>query len=420
MPFDAHKNLAIATITTPPNPATAGTLITVATGEGARFPVAPFNATIWPAAQAPTPVTAEVVRVTDRTGDILDITRAQEGTTARAIVGGDLIAATITAKVLTDIESGSNFQKITIAVSNIKDAILLQTAGLADAYTAMQLKNAAGIGLLGMSRSSGGDLLNGGGGNALTIATLAPVGGIEFGTDTTIRGRISPAGGFSWGNTVDPGATNVGVAGDVLVGATTTSPGKIRVTFNGVQRNGITFNESTGNNGIGFAIFSGVGTELGSIMRSGGGVQYNTTSDARQKSDLGVARMESSGDVLRQTVIHDFTWTIDGTAGRGVFAQEAVSVAPHAVFVGSDAVDDEGHLLRPWGVDYGKYVPDLIVGWQHHDAQVAALLAANAALSARVTALETAAGPALFRALADWVRARVQAWRTPAPIPAQG
>lgn len=108
MGFDAHKNMAVSTVATAPSPATSGTSLVVAAGEGARFPAAPFNATVWPANTAPTPANSEIVRVTARSTDTLTIDRAQEtgagGPSARSIIVGDQIAATITAKTLTDIE----------------------------------------------------------------------------------------------------------------------------------------------------------------------------------------------------------------------------------------------------------------------------------------------------------------------------
>jgi hypothetical protein len=104
MPFDAHTNFAVSTVAVLPSPAVSGTSLTVASGEGARFPAAPFNATIAPIAAQPTPANAEIVRVTARTGDVLTIARAQEATAARTIQIGDLIAATITARTLTAIE----------------------------------------------------------------------------------------------------------------------------------------------------------------------------------------------------------------------------------------------------------------------------------------------------------------------------
>lgn len=100
--MDAHKNLAYSTLAV--SGTSAATATTVASGHGTRFPAVPFNATVWPSAAIPTPANAEIVRVTNRVSDVLTITRAQEGTTARALGVGDQIAATITAKVLTDIE----------------------------------------------------------------------------------------------------------------------------------------------------------------------------------------------------------------------------------------------------------------------------------------------------------------------------
>lgn len=102
---DAHKNLAISAVATAPSPATSGTSLAVTTGHGTRFPTAPFNATIWATGQIPDPTNAEIVRVTAISTDTLTITRVQESTTARTIIVGDQIAATVTRKALTDIEA---------------------------------------------------------------------------------------------------------------------------------------------------------------------------------------------------------------------------------------------------------------------------------------------------------------------------
>lgn len=107
MAFDAHKNFAYSTVATAPSPPTSGASLTVAAGEGARLPAAPFNATVWPAGAQASPSNAEIVRVTGIAGDVLTIVRAQEGTTARAIVVGDQIQAGITVKTLTDAESAA-------------------------------------------------------------------------------------------------------------------------------------------------------------------------------------------------------------------------------------------------------------------------------------------------------------------------
>jgi hypothetical protein len=106
-------------------------------------------------------------------------------------------------------------------------------------------------------------------------------------------------------------------------------------------------------------------------------VAYNTTSDARLKDDAGPATDLAA---LRAVVVHDFTWTGEGRRDRGVFAQEAAQVFPRAITAGTDARTAEGHLAAPWMTDYSKFVPDLLVGWQQHDAAIADLRAAVAAL----------------------------------------
>jgi hypothetical protein len=105
MAFDAHANFGVSSVAVAPSPSTTGTSLTVATGEGTRFPAVPFNATLAPSGVLATPANAEIVRVTARSGDVLTITRAQEGSVARAVVVGDLCVASITAKALQDLET---------------------------------------------------------------------------------------------------------------------------------------------------------------------------------------------------------------------------------------------------------------------------------------------------------------------------
>lgn len=101
---DAHKNFAYSTVATAPSPATTGTSLVVQSADGSLFPTPPFNATVWPTGTKATATNAEIVRVTNISTDTLTITREQEGTSARSIVIGDQIAATITTKILEDAE----------------------------------------------------------------------------------------------------------------------------------------------------------------------------------------------------------------------------------------------------------------------------------------------------------------------------
>ena len=121
-------------------------------------------------------------------------------------------------------------------------------------------------------------------------------------------------------------------------------------------------------------------TAIGAISNDGSVMTYGGTSDARLKRDRGVSTDVS---VLQRTVIHDFDWLETGQSGRGVFAQEAYAVNPRAIVVGSDERNSGGELVMPWMADYSKYVPDLIVGWQQHDAIISQLAARIAALESQ-------------------------------------
>ena len=102
---DAHANFAYSTVATAPSPATSGTSLVVQAGNGALFPTAPFQAVLWPAGANPTSTNSEIVRVTAVATDTFTITRAQESTTAQTVVVGFQIAANITKKWFTDIET---------------------------------------------------------------------------------------------------------------------------------------------------------------------------------------------------------------------------------------------------------------------------------------------------------------------------
>jgi hypothetical protein len=504
MPFDAHKNLAVAAVATAPSPATTGTSITVPGGEGTRFPVPPFNATVWAATEIPTPLSAELVRVTAIAGDTFTIVRAQEGSPARAILVGDLIAATITAKTLTDIEGGQNFPSIVTGDVTLRGHILFTDTDAIDRLIS-PLGHTRSVKLSGGSNEPDGASVlitgnaHGWPGNLLLNSGATP-GATYFYHGTESHGVMHPSGGFSWGTAVDPGAgifSAKGFIGTATVGGTTTfhldtangadnktlsiggggyvgndrgacinlygneagSPGVMDLIVGDVPNAGLVFytgpgytqrgkihssgaftwgstidvvgaafSVGPGGNAAGnaFVVMHQNGTMsqgianagpanlnifytttgfAGYIQCSGTTTSFGTSSDARLKDDRGPMVVS---DVLRRTVIHSFTWKADGTPGRGVFAQEAIAVAPFAVSKGTDERDDHGRLTHPWGVDYSKYVPDLIVGWQTHDAQVATLQAELSALTARVAMMSTR--PVVRPSLFARVRDRIASW----------
>ena len=173
--------------------------------------------------------------------------------------------------------------------------------------------------------------------------------------------------------------------GYVGIGVTSSMGGKLSVTADPSVDAGFVFN-ATGSGSGTVGRFQSTGTNVGSITVTTSATAYNTSSDKRLKTDLGVV---TSTDLLSRTVIHDFHWIADGSRARGVFAQEAYAVAPFAISVGSDEVQD-GRLAHPWSVDYSKFVPDLIVGWQQHDKELFDNgVSIITQLAARIAALET-------------------------------
>ena len=93
------SNNAISTLASGIN--NSATSITVASGDGAKFPSLTgseyFRATLIDASN-----NLEIVKVTARSSDVLTVTRAQESTPARAFATGDRIELRITAQSLLD------------------------------------------------------------------------------------------------------------------------------------------------------------------------------------------------------------------------------------------------------------------------------------------------------------------------------
>jgi len=175
----------------------------------------------------------------------------------------------------------------------------------------------------------------------------------------TERARIDSSGSLLVGTT-----SNSGYGGLITASAATSSFNLMTLRDTG----------TTYGSGQVYALFQNSGgSTAGSIQHTASTtVNYSTSSDARLKTSLGVATDTS---VIDNTVIHDFQWIEDGRIDRGVFAQEANEVKPSAVSIGKDDLTEDGNLITPWGVDYSKFVPDLIVHAQQLKKQVQELKA---------------------------------------------
>ena len=135
------KNFTYSTVATAPSPATSGTSLTVASGMGALFATG-TNATVWPTGANPLSTNAELVLVTAIVGDVLTITRAQEGTSARTIVVGDQIAQTVTKLTLDDIYTAIAAAGDVVGPASATDAVPV----LFDGTTGKLVKNSTPTG----------------------------------------------------------------------------------------------------------------------------------------------------------------------------------------------------------------------------------------------------------------------------------
>jgi len=175
-----------------------------------------------------------------------------------------------------------------------------------------------------------------------------------FTRDLTIGGKLTTTGQSFFGTTA------------AISGAFVTAK------WSGAAFNGLALDETANTAAAYYIIFTQAGVAIGSVTRNAAtaAVLYNTSSDRRLKRDRGVA---TDPAVLRALVVHEFDWLESDTPDRGVFAQEAATVKPLAVSTGTDEQTAAGQWARPWGVDYSKFVADLIVGWQDHERRLVAL-----------------------------------------------
>lgn len=100
------------------------TELEVYTDDGALFPAAPFYLTLSPKNRWSRKINSEIVLVTDVDGDILTITRAQKGTTAKGFGFGDLVANGVYVEDLDEAVSEAVDEAVPLAVSAALQAMM--------------------------------------------------------------------------------------------------------------------------------------------------------------------------------------------------------------------------------------------------------------------------------------------------------
>ena len=382
MAFDLHANLAISTVVTPPSPASSGTTLTVTAGHGAYFAAVPCNATVWPLVQMPNPVTAEIVRITARVGDTLTITRAQEGTSPRTIVAGDVIAVTITMKTLTDLEAGTNFPNLsTTGLLTVTGLGLHAFSASGTGFNRLDLRNmTAGVSngaqfnigndtdpqatqliTLSSTYASAGDLVASGSAlranqpGGLRLSATHAAGPIVFLSGGTLeRMRLSASGTLGIG--ITPSATVL-----LDIGPRASTDG-IRTRASSAGNIGAYAEHSVNATNGYVAYFQNTGAGNGLLLSNAGA--WAAISDRRRKRDIRATALDVLS--LRRLQPSTFIWELDPTRTQrlGFIAQEVAEVYPTLV---SEAPD--GFLA----LEVTGLIAPLVAGWQQHDARLAAL-----------------------------------------------
>jgi hypothetical protein len=101
--MDAIENFAFSTVLAAPTPPATGLTLTPQAADVGEFPAPPFTVVAYPpGVRRPLRSNAELVRVTAENAGVWTIEREQEGTTAKTIGAGWIVAQVITKQMLED------------------------------------------------------------------------------------------------------------------------------------------------------------------------------------------------------------------------------------------------------------------------------------------------------------------------------
>jgi len=263
---------------------------------------------------------------------------------------------------------------------------------------------------------------------ALNVGSITSgFGAIDVGADAiTTTGTLTGGGTSFSANNITLTATGEIAPGSGNIGQFRTSSASPSSTVTGVRISDLTVIASIWSGGttttaqthINF--INGNGT-VGSISTNGTATAFNTASDKRVKTIFNLATDMSA---LKSLEVWDGEWNVDQRKDRFLIAQDAYLIKPSAVTVGDDTVDaiyedyfedveekytenvvelftDETgkqwqhitplqktrkiqvkkqrfvrwtkRLMNPWSIDYSKFVPELIAGWQDHERRLTRL-----------------------------------------------
>ncbi len=152
------------------------TSATVQTGGGANFPSAfPYHVL----------VDLEIVRVTNRSGDVLTIARAQEGTLASSHNGGATVSLVVSAEYISQIQAAVNTLETAVGGGDVED---LSTSG--GSGTAPVSNGAGALTMVDIATQLELD--------AISVATLDDVGDVTAPSPSALNLLVRNAGNTAW------------------------------------------------------------------------------------------------------------------------------------------------------------------------------------------------------------------------------
>jgi len=186
---------------------------------------------------------------------------------------------------------------------------------------------------------------------------------LAFGTVGAERMRINSAGALLVGCTAAPSSTVKGMGyGDFAVMGNDTA-----LVISGGTNTG-------GDYQIGFVNGNGL---VGSVLTSGSGTAFLTTSDYRLKENI----EPMTGALAKVKALKPVTykWKVDGSDGQGFIAHELQEVVPDCVAGEKDQVNDDGSI-KPQSIDTSFLVATLTAAIQEQQALITQLQLDVAAL----------------------------------------